>query len=89
MSGQGAERGAQLGVQSFPATASGYRELLGWLEGFGPVELIGVEGPGCYGAGLTRHLLDHQVAVEEVDRAQPPAPPAHRESDPYDAVAAA
>ena len=38
------ERGAQLGVQSFPATAKGYRDLLDWLEGFGTVDLIGVEG---------------------------------------------
>ena len=27
-----------------------------WLEGFGTVELVGIEGTGSYGAGLTRHL---------------------------------
>jgi transposase len=62
------ERGAQLGVESFPATAKGYRDLLDWLEEFGTVELIGVEGTGSYGAGLTRHLLSHQVTVVEIDR---------------------
>src|SRR6202011_6087109 len=61
------ERGAQLGVESFAATAAGYQELLGWLEGFGTLELVGVEGTGSYGAGLTRHLLSHKVSVE-VDR---------------------
>ena len=27
----------------FAATAAGYRELLGWLEAFGTLELVGVE----------------------------------------------
>ena len=83
------ERGAQLGVQSFPATAAGYRELLGWLEGFGTLELVGVEGTGSYGAGLTRHLLDHQVAVVEVDRPNRQRRRRTGKSDPHDAVAAA
>jgi hypothetical protein len=30
--------------------------------------LVGVEGTGSYGAGLTRHLLSRQVAVVEIDR---------------------
>ena len=62
------ERGALLGVESFADHAAGYGQLLGWLESFGTVELVGVEGTGSYGAGLTRHLLRHEVAVVEVDR---------------------
>jgi transposase len=62
------ERGALLGVESFSTTPSGYRALLSWLETFGTLELVGVEGIGSYGAGLTRHLLSHKVAVVEVDR---------------------
>ena len=62
------ERGALLGVQSFSTTPSGYRALLGWLETFGTLELVGVEGTGSYGAGLTRHLLSRKVSVVEVDR---------------------
>ena len=58
----------KLGVASFAATAAGYRELLDWLEGFGTLELVGIEGTGSYGAGLTCHLLGHQIAVVEVDR---------------------
>ena len=83
------ERGAQLGVQSFAATAAGYRDLLDWLEAFGTLELIGVEGTGSYGAGLTRHLLSHQVAVVEVDRPNRQRRRRTGKSDPHDAVAAA
>ena len=83
------ERGAQLGVQSFAATAAGYQKLLGWLEGFGTLELVGVEGTGSYGAGLTRHLLGHQVTVVEVDRPNRQRRRRTGKSDPHDAVAAA
>jgi hypothetical protein len=48
--------GGLLGVSEFPATPAGYARLLGWLQGFGPVCLVGVEGTGSYGAGLARHL---------------------------------
>src|SRR5664279_1173176 len=50
------QRGGLLGTRSFPATPAGYRELLGWLASFGHLQLVGVEGTGSYGAGLTRHL---------------------------------
>jgi transposase len=83
------ERGALLGVESFATTAAGYRRLLCWLENFGSVELVGVEGTGSYGAGLTRHLLAHQVAVVEVDRPNRQRRRRKGKSDPEDAVAAA
>ncbi len=83
------ERGAQLGVESFAATAAGYQKLLGWVESFGTVELIGVEGIGSYGAGLTRQLLSHEVAVVEVDRPNRQRRRRTGKSDPHDAVAAA
>src|SRR6202167_6872308 len=60
--------GGLLGVREFPATALGYAGLLGWLGGFGPVALVGVEGTGSYGAGLARHLAGAGVRVVEVDR---------------------
>ena len=50
------ERGAQLGVESFADHGLGLSGTAGWLEGFGTLELVGVEGTGSYGAGLTRHL---------------------------------
>ena len=46
--------GGLLGVQEFPASPAGYAQLLGWLRGFGTVCLVGIEGTGSYGAGLTR-----------------------------------
>jgi transposase len=83
------ERGALLGVESFETTAAGYRKLLGWLESFGTLELVGVEGTGSYGAGLTRHLLAQEVAVVEVDRPNRQRRRRTGKSDPADAVAAA
>jgi transposase len=47
--------GGVLGVETFDTTTGGYRQLVAWLSGFGTISLIGVEGTGSYGAGLTRH----------------------------------
>jgi transposase len=83
------ERGALLGVESFETTTSGYRQLLGWLQGFGDVELLGIEGTGSYGAGLTRHLHDEGVRVVEVDRPNRQRRRRRGKSDPEDAISAA
>jgi transposase len=83
------ERGALLGVESFATTPQGYVELLGWLEGFGTVELAGIEGTGSYGAGLTRFLHTHDIAVVEVDRPNRQRRRRRGKSDPQDAIAAA
>jgi transposase len=81
--------GGVLGVESFPTTEAGYRKLLDWLAGYGPVLRVGVEGTGSYGAGLSRFLHDHGIEVVEVDR--PNRQIRHRKgkSDPTDATAAA
>ena len=60
--------GGLLGVESFPTTAGGYSQLLEWLRSFGPVERVGIEGTGSYGAGLARHLGAAGVTVVEVNR---------------------
>ena len=83
------ERGALLGVESFETTSQGYSQLLTWLEGFGTVELLGVEGTGSYGAGLTRHLHGRGVRVVEVDRPNRQRRRRHGKSDPQDAITAA
>ena len=83
------ERGALLGVESFATTESGYKKLLGWLSDFGPVELVGVEGTGSYGAGLTRHLQAEQIRVVEVDRPNRQRRRRKGKSDPQDAISAA
>ena len=78
--------GGLLGVESFPATPSGYRKLLGWMSSF---TRIGVEGTGAYGAGLARYLHRHGVQIIEVDRANRQARRQVGKSDPADAVEAA
>ena len=83
------ERGALLGVESFATTESGYKKLLAWLAGFGPVELVGVEGTGSYGAGLTRHLQSERIRVVEVDRPNRQRRRRKGKSDPQDAISAA
>ncbi len=81
--------GGLLGVESFPADAAGYRQLLSWLQSFGTVVLVGVEGTGSYGAGLTLHLHDKGVRVVEVDRPNRQERRRAGKSDPVDAVEAA
>ena len=83
------DRGALLGVESFATTEGGYKKLLAWLSDFGPVELVGVEGTGSYGAGLTRHLQAERVRVVEVDRPNRQRRRRKGKSDPQDAISAA
>jgi transposase len=81
--------GGLLGVATFPATAAGYRDLLDWLSGHGPMGRVGVEGTGSYGAGLARHLSAAGVTVVEVDRPNRADRRARGKSDPIDAENAA
>jgi transposase len=66
------QRGGELGVRSFPTTPTGHRAVLAWLESFGPMERIGIEGTGTYGAGLTRFMHRHDIEVIEVSYGRPP-----------------
>jgi transposase len=83
------QNGGVLGIESFPTDAAGYRSLLDWLLGFGPVIRVGVEGTGSYGVGLARHLHREGVVVVEVDRPDRQARRRLGKSDPIDAEAAA
>ena len=63
--------------------------LLGWLGGSGTVCLVGIEGTGSYGTGLTRHMLSCRRPGR---RGRPLARQDRRrqgKSDPLDAVSAA
>lgn len=60
--------GRRLGELAVPTTAKGYKDLVSWAEGFGPVRYAGVEGTSSYGAGPARHLKDAGIAVMEVER---------------------
>ena len=48
--------GGLLATETFPVGRRHYAELLARLEGFGPIDKVGVEGTGSYGAGLARRL---------------------------------
>jgi transposase len=81
--------GGLLGVEEFPVTPAGYARLLEWLGGFGTVCLVGIEGTGSYGAGLSRHVTNAGVRVVEVDRSDRQDRRRAGKSDPLDAVSAA
>jgi hypothetical protein len=81
--------GRLLGSREFPTGPAGYQQLLGWLESFGTVSRIGVEGTGCYGAGLTRFLRRRRLRVIEVNRPDRRSRRLRGKSDPLDAESAA
>lgn len=81
--------GGLLGVEEFATDAAGHRRLLEWLESFGTVAVVGVEGTGSYGVGLARSLRAAGVAVVEVDRPNRLVRRRQDKSDPVDAVEAA
>jgi transposase len=81
--------GRLVGTESFPADSAGFKALLTWLEEFGQVTKIGVEGTGSYGVGLARFLRRRGISVVEVDRPNRQARRNQGKSDPLDAVEAA
>lgn len=81
--------GRLLATREFRAEPVGYLELLSWVQSFGHIALVGVEGTGSYGAGLTRCLREHQVRVIEVNRPDRRARRVRGKSDPLDAESAA
>ncbi|MBD3148637.1 IS110 family transposase [Microbispora bryophytorum] len=81
--------GRVLGTEQFPADPAGYAALLAWMRSFGPVQRVGVEGTGVYGAGLARLLRDQGVCVIEVDRPDRKTRRFQGKSDPIDAISAA
>ena len=82
-------QGGLLGVESFRASPDGYKELSRWMRNFGTIGMVGVEGTGSYGAGLSRHLRSVGLLVVEVDRQNRQARRRQGKSDPLDAVEAA
>jgi len=81
--------GRLVGTESFGADAAGYKALLSWLEAFGEVTKVGVEGTGSYGVGLARFLRRKNIEVVEVNRPNRQTRYARGKSDPVDAEAAA
>jgi transposase len=77
--------GRRLGTLSIPTTRSGYEKLAEWANGFGPLESVGREGTGSFGAGLTRFLRAERTRVFEVDRPRRREQYRSGKSDPIDA----
>ena len=78
-----------LGVAEFDTTPAGYIAVYDWMASFGPVDRIGIEGTGSYGAGLARYLTGRGVRLVEVTRPDRQARRERGKSDPVDAEAAA
>jgi transposase len=81
--------GQLVGDQEFPASATGYQDLLDWAAAHGLIQVIGVESTGSYGAGLTTHLLAAGIDVIEVNRPERSTRARQGKSDPIDAESAA
>lgn len=81
--------GRELGDREFPTTPSGYLDALAFLESFGPVQILGIEGTSSYGAGLTVAARAAGVEVREVIRPEASVRRMQGKSDPIDAYQAA
>ncbi len=81
--------GLRLGELVAPASAAGYAQLERWALDLGPIRAFGVEGTGCYGAGLSRFLTGRGHQVLEVNRPDRATRRRRGKSDPIDAEAAA
>ena len=81
--------GRLLATAEFDAAPHGYGELASWLQSWGAVRRVGVEGTGSYGAGLTRHLAAAGVEVVEVNRPNRQTRRQRGKTDTVDAEAAA
>jgi transposase len=81
--------GQPLGDKEFVTTSAGYRAAVGFVQGFGTVQLAGVEGTSSYGAGITRAFQGAGIEVAEVIRPDRAARRRQGKSDPLDAYTAA
>ena len=81
--------GARLGEHRVATTTQGYADLARWANSFGEVRAFGIEGTGCYGAGLARFLSGSGCRIVEVDRPDRSARRRMGKSDPIDAELAA
>lgn len=83
------ERGRLLGSESFPVSRDGYEAMVRWAQRLGVVGRFGIEGTGCWGAGLTRHLMERGFDCVEVIRPNRQHRRRHGKSDPADSLGAA
>lgn len=84
-----ARTGGVLGQITIEATAQGYTELVEFADQHAVLRAWAIEGTGCHGAGLTRHLASREEIVVELDRPERAKRRNGAKSDPLDAVRAA
>lgn len=86
-------QGALLGEMHLPACTAGYEALLDWALELSEEQatslLFRIEGTGCYGAGLSRHLQAAQCSMRKVNRANRQTRRQRGKDDAIDAEAAA
>lgn len=83
------DTGVLLDHRQFATTTTGYQAFTDWMGHHGNTIAVGIEGTASYGAGLTRHLRDRDIAVVEVPRPNRKLRRSKGKSDPIDAEAAA
>jgi transposase len=81
--------GRRVADREFPTNVHGYRQIVAFLREHGPVERVGIEGTGSYGAGIARALAGEGFTVVEVARQNRQARRRSGKSDPIDAHQAA
>jgi transposase len=84
-----ARTGAVLDRATVSADLDGYQQLLALAGQHPGLRAWAMEGSGGYGAGLARHLSDHEELVVELDRPVRPKRRAGAKSDPIDLERAA
>ena len=81
--------GGVRGILEVSSDRSGYARLLRLADELAPGRRIwALEGTGCYGAGLTRFLVERGEWVVEIDRPTRPRGRHGAKSDPLDAIRA-
>lgn len=55
-------------TRSWPTNSTGYENMWEWMGRLGAIAVLGVEGTGSYGAGVTRYLQDHGAVIKEDNR---------------------
>ena len=81
--------GRMKGTLSIDTTPDGYEQLLTWARSFGRLTRAGIEGTSSYGAGLTRFLEKHDIAIIEINQPNRSRRRNRGKSDPTDAENAA
>ncbi|MEU2159448.1 IS110 family transposase [Streptomyces sp. NPDC019396] len=81
--------GRRMGTLTIPSTPEGYVSLESWATSMGTIEQIGLEGTGCYGAGLSRWMRQRGHRIVEVNRPDRQTRRRRGKSDEVDAEAAA